>query len=168
MACHPDFVAVGPRQERVQLPVRSTRHGIAGFQATRIRQELDGLARDRRRQPVADTRQRLDDVLRLIGQCPPQLADRIGQHRLDHDPPGPDRGQQLVLGDRFARVPEQVLQHLQRLVLQFDILTCNAQLPACFIEFGVAECPAIRPRASGAFPPCIQRHLTAPIDGFPG
>ena len=155
----PDFVAFGARQRGFQPPVGATRHDGTDLELTGSRDEFHGPARDRDDQSISDLGQRGHHILRVVTQCLAQFAHGVGQHRIDHEPARPAGRDQLFLGHRLAGMPQQVLQDLKRLSLQLDILSRNAQLPARFVELGIAERPAIRLGAGGALPLCARHDV---------
>ena len=73
--------------------------------------------------------------LRLVLQYRPQLGNAARDDRFGHDAARPDTVHQLILGDQFAGVANQLGEHLQRFRLDLEQQVPTAQLQLLRLQF---------------------------------
>ncbi len=112
--------------------------------------------------PVSIPVHGLDDALIVVAQHLTQAADTLRDDRFAGDAPRPDRSKELVLGYDFARMAQQVAQHLQRLALQFHWLPRMGQHQAALVKADLPKTPDLGIAAAS---PRRQRRRTRPPDG---
>jgi hypothetical protein len=119
-----------------EYEVTASRHGRSWADREATDQPAaDGDAVDRSDEFVTDPRHGDDDLTRLVAQRPTQFENGVAQNLVDAGTASPYRLFQFLPGQHLSGVPQELGQHLQRLVLEFDRNTVDAQFELRLIEF---------------------------------
>ena len=100
-----------------------------------------GIVRNRRNEPVAAPRRRLDvaRLARVVAQRLAQLVHHVLQRRFVDVAVAPHRIEQRVLGYQLARAARQLAQHLEGARRHVDGLAVAAQQSLRFVDAEVPE-----------------------------